>query len=152
VRGPQPRALELETPRFERGVAPVGKPQNNRAGLGEPGDRVFKLKTSKSVRGKLKELYDVLTSLLPRDELPKSALRYREEWEDSFLQVIRNRLATGKWLKPKEGKGEEEEEGEEEEQHPKEAAVPADDALHLIERGAEGSRRRAGGSRSPRES
>jgi hypothetical protein len=78
----------------------VGKPQNNRAGLGEPGNRVFKLKISKSVRGKLKEFYDMLTSLLPRDELPKSTLRYREEWEDSFLQVIHSRLATGKWLRP----------------------------------------------------
>jgi len=100
VRGLQLRALELETPRFERGVAPVGKPQNNQAGLGEPGDRVFKLKISKSVRGKLKEFYYMLTSLLPRDELPKSAFRYREEWEDSFLQVVHSRLKSGKWLRP----------------------------------------------------
>jgi len=77
----------------------VGKtPNRPRAGLGV---RVFKLKTSKDIRGKLKEFYDMLTSLLPRGGLPKSALRYREEWEDSFLQVIHNRLATGKWLKPK---------------------------------------------------
>jgi predicted RNA-binding Zn-ribbon protein involved in translation (DUF1610 family) len=100
VRGLQLRALEPETPRFERGVAPVGKPQNNRAGLGEPGDRVFKLKTSKSVRGKLKEFYNMLTSLLPRDELPKSALRYREEWERSFIEVVHSRLKSGKWLRP----------------------------------------------------
>jgi hypothetical protein len=82
----------------------VGKPRNNRAGLGEPGNRVFKLKTSKSVRGKLKEFYDTLTSLLPRGGLPKSALRYREEWERSFIEVIHSRLATGKWLKPKKRK------------------------------------------------
>ena len=56
----------------------VGKaPNRPRAGLGEPSNRVFKLKTSKSVRGKLKEFYDMLTSLLPRGELPKSAFRYR---------------------------------------------------------------------------
>ncbi|MCC6050968.1 MAG: transposase [Thermofilum sp.] len=48
----------------------------------------------------MKEFYDMLTSLLPRDELPKSAFRYREEWEDSFIEVIHNRLATGKWLRP----------------------------------------------------
>jgi hypothetical protein len=100
VRGLQLRALELETPRFERGVAPVGKPQNNRAGLGEPGDRVFKLKTSKSARGKLKEFYNMLTSLLPRDELPKSALRYREEWERNLIEVVHSRLKSGKWLRP----------------------------------------------------
>ena len=82
----------------------VGKPRNNRAGLGEPGNRVFKLKISKSVRGKLKEFYDTLTSLLPRGGLPKSALRYREEWERSFIEVIHSRLATGKWLKPKKRK------------------------------------------------
>jgi len=74
----------------------LGKPQNNRAGLGV---RVFKLKT-KSIRGKLKEFYDMLTSLLPRGELPKSTLRYRGEWENSFIEVIHSRLATGKWLRP----------------------------------------------------
>ena len=106
MRGPEaPRAPELEIPCLERGAEPkgVGKLQNNRSGaeLGEPGVRVFKLKTSKNIRGKLKKFYDMLTSLLPRGGLPKSALRYREEWERSFLQVIHNRLATGKWLKPK---------------------------------------------------
>jgi hypothetical protein len=76
----------------------VGKPQNNRAGLGV---RVFKLKTSKSIREKLKEFYNMLTSLLPRGELPKSAFRYRREWENSFMEVINSRLATGRWLRPK---------------------------------------------------
>jgi hypothetical protein len=65
-----------------------------------PGRRVFKLKTSKSVREKLKEFYDMLTYLLPRDELPKSAFRYREEWENSFIETIHNRLKSGKWLRP----------------------------------------------------
>jgi hypothetical protein len=65
-----------------------------------PGRRVFKLKTSKNIRGKLKEFYDMLTSLLPRDGLPKSAFRYREEWERSFIEVVHSRLATGKWLRP----------------------------------------------------
>jgi hypothetical protein len=65
-----------------------------------PGRRVFKLKTSKSVRGKLKELYYMLTSLLPRDGLPKSAFRYRREWERSFIEVVHSRLAIGKWLRP----------------------------------------------------
>jgi hypothetical protein len=50
----------------------AGKTPSNRAGLGEPGNRVFKLKISKSVRGKLKELYDMLTSLLPRDDFRKA--------------------------------------------------------------------------------
>jgi len=104
VRGPEPRVPELEIPCLERGAEPkgVGKPKNNcsGAGLGEPGVRVFKLKT-KSIRGKLKEFYDMLTSLLPRDGLPKSAFRYREEWENSFIEVIHSRLATGKWLRPK---------------------------------------------------
>jgi hypothetical protein len=103
VKGPEPRVPELEIPCLERGAEPkgVGKLQNNRSGaeLGEPGVRVFKLKT-KSVRGKLKEFYDMLTSLLPRDELPKSAFRYRREWENSFIEVIHSRLATGKWLRP----------------------------------------------------
>jgi hypothetical protein len=103
VRGPEPRVPELEIPCLERGAEPkgVGKPKNNcsGAGLGEPGVRVFKLKT-KSIRGKLKEFYDMLTSLLPRDGLPKSAFRYREEWENSFIEVIHSRLATGKWLRP----------------------------------------------------
>ena len=80
----------------------MGKPQNNWAGLGV---RVFKLKTSKNVRGKLKEFYDMLTSLLPRDELPKSAFRYREEWENSFIETIHNRLATCKWLRPAKKRG-----------------------------------------------
>ena len=48
----------------------------------------------------MKEFYNMLTSLLPRDELPKSAFRYREEWEDSFLQVVHSRLKSGKWLRP----------------------------------------------------
>ncbi len=65
-----------------------------------PGRRVFKLKTSKSIKGKLKEFYNVLTSFIRLVEIPKSALRYREEWEDSFIEVIHNRLATGKWLRP----------------------------------------------------
>jgi hypothetical protein len=65
-----------------------------------PGRRVFKLKTSKSIKGKLKEFYNVLTSFIQLVEIPKSALRYREEWEDSFLQAVHNRLATGKWLRP----------------------------------------------------
>ncbi|MCC6051164.1 MAG: hypothetical protein LM580_10675 [Thermofilum sp.] len=55
VRGPEPRAPELETPRFERGAVPMGagKPQNNRAGLGF---RVYKPKVSKANREKLKTL------------------------------------------------------------------------------------------------
>jgi len=64
------------------------------------GRRVFKLKTSKSIREKLKEFYDMLTYLLPRDGLPKNAFRYREEWENSFIETIHNRLKSGKWLRP----------------------------------------------------
>ena len=132
VRGLEPRAPELESPRplgarvggrgssklvsvWERfqpfsHPAPAGRSPLVKGGIvgGDgkangttpgPGRRVFKLKT-KSVRGKLKEFYNMLTSLLPRDELPKSALRYREEWENSFLQVIHSRLKSGKWLRP----------------------------------------------------
>jgi hypothetical protein len=73
-------------------------------GLGEPGNRVFKLKTSKNVREKLKEFYNMLTSFIQLVEIPKSTLRYRREWENSFLQVIHNHLATGKWLRPKKRK------------------------------------------------
>jgi len=69
-----------------------------------PGRRVFKLKTSKSIRGKLKDFYDMLTSLLQQVELPKSAFRYREEWENSFVEVVHNRLKSGKWLRPKKKK------------------------------------------------
>jgi hypothetical protein len=65
-----------------------------------PGRRVFKLKISKNIKEKLKEFYYMLTSLLPRDGLPKSAFRYREEWERSFIEVVHSRLATGKWLRP----------------------------------------------------
>ncbi len=65
-----------------------------------PGRRVFKLKTSKSIKGKLKEFYNMLTSFIRLVEIPKSALRYREEWENSFLQTVHSRLATGKWLRP----------------------------------------------------
>jgi hypothetical protein len=48
----------------------------------------------------LKEFYNTLTSLLPRGGLPKSALRYREEWERSFIEVVHSRLKSGKWLRP----------------------------------------------------
>jgi len=73
------------------------------AGLGEPGYRVFKPKTTKNIRGKLKEFYNMLTSLLPQD-IPKSALRYREEWERNFMEVIHSRLRSSSWLRPKKRK------------------------------------------------
>ena len=65
-----------------------------------PGWRIFKLKTSKSIKGKLKDFYNMLTFLLQQVELPKSAFRYREEWENSFIEVVHNRLKSGKWLRP----------------------------------------------------
>ena len=57
VSGLEPRAPELEAPRFERGVVPVGKAPSNRprAGLGF---RVYKPKVSRVNREKLKMLYD----------------------------------------------------------------------------------------------
>jgi hypothetical protein len=68
--------------------APAGRPPLVRSGIvaGEkkrngttpgPGRRVFKLKTSKSIKGKLKNFYNMLTFLLQQVELPKSAFRYR---------------------------------------------------------------------------
>jgi Zn-finger nucleic acid-binding protein len=67
---------------------------------GEPGYRVFKLKTKKAVKEKLKEFYDLLTSLNPVSRLPKNTMQYREEWENSFLQVVHSRLtaSAGRWL------------------------------------------------------
>jgi len=64
MRGLAPRALEQETPRFERGavLTGVGKAPSNRAGLGF---RVWKPKVSKANREKLKALYnDVVNHLL----------------------------------------------------------------------------------------
>jgi transposase len=65
-----------------------------------PGRRVYKLKTKKAVKEKLKEFYDLLTSLNPVSRLPKNTMRYREEWENSFLQVVHSRLtaSAGRWL------------------------------------------------------
>jgi len=64
VRGPEPRALELEIPRLERGtvLTGTGKAPSNRAGLGF---RVYKPKVSKVNREKLKTLYnDVVNYIL----------------------------------------------------------------------------------------
>jgi hypothetical protein len=62
VRGLEPRALELEISRFERGVVPVGKAPSNRAGLGF---RVYKPRVSKVNRERLKALYnDVVNYVL----------------------------------------------------------------------------------------
>jgi len=46
----------------------------------------------------------MLTFLLQQVELPKSTFRYREEWENSFVEVVHNRLKSGKWLRPKKKK------------------------------------------------
>jgi hypothetical protein len=65
VRGPEPRALELESPRLERGAVLTGAgkaPNRPRAGLGF---RVYKPKVSKVNREKLKTLYnDVVNYVL----------------------------------------------------------------------------------------
>ena len=97
-----------------------------------PGRRVFKLKTSKSIRGKLKDFYDMLTSLLKQVELLKSAFRYREEWENSFVEVVHNRLKSGKWLRPKKKKRKngKRKKKEKQETYPEETTVLAYGALY----------------------
>jgi hypothetical protein len=106
VRGLEPRALELEIPRLERGAVPmgVGKPQNNRprAGLGF---RVWKPRVSKANREKLKALYnDILNYLLGiTSELKgsKYLTYYAEEWEKMYEEVKRQREGAGKRTLPK---------------------------------------------------
>jgi len=104
--GRRPRALAPErAPRPPGRAGDMARGEKDRpgAGLGEPGYRVFKPKTTKNIRGKLKEFYNMLTSLLPQD-IPKSALRYREEWERNFMEVIHSRLRSSSWLRPKKRK------------------------------------------------
>jgi len=57
VKGPEPRAPELDTPRFEREAVPMGAGEapSNRAGLGF---RVYKPRVSKVNRERLKALYN----------------------------------------------------------------------------------------------
>jgi len=75
---------------------------------GAEGYRVFKVK---EIREELKEFYNSLisstyafTSFRENGALPKSALRYRKEWEREWKNVIKTRLSSGKWLRPSSGK------------------------------------------------
>jgi hypothetical protein len=106
MRGLEPRALELEIPRLERGAVPmgVGKPQNNRprAGLGF---RVYKPRVSKANREKLKTLYnDVVNYILGVvHELKgsKYLVYYADEWREMYENAKRMREEAGKRTLPK---------------------------------------------------
>jgi ribosomal protein S27AE len=102
VRGPEPRALELEIPRFERGVVPVGKAPSNRAGLGF---RVYKPRVSKVNRERLKALYnDVVNYILGVvHELKgfKYLAYYAGEWKEMYENAKRVREEAGKRTPPK---------------------------------------------------
>ena len=104
VSGLEPRAPELEAPRFERGVVPVGKAPSNRprAGLGF---RVYKLKVSGVNREKLKVLYnDVINCILGAvHELKgsKYLAYYAEEWVEMYENAKRMREEAGKRTLPK---------------------------------------------------
>jgi ribosomal protein S27AE len=106
VRGPEPRALELEIPRPERGTVPmgVGEPQNNRprAGLGF---RVYKPRVSKANREKLKALYnDVVNYLLGVASEAKGSkylAYYAGEWREVYEEVKEMRARAGKRTPPR---------------------------------------------------
>jgi len=104
VRGPEPRALELEIPRLERGtvLTGTGKAPSNRAGLGF---RVYKPKVSRVNREKLKTLYnDVVNYLLGVVSEPKRSkylTYYADEWEEMYEEVKRMREEAGKRTLPK---------------------------------------------------
>ena len=104
VSGLEPRVPELEAPRFERGVVPVGKAPSNRprAGLGF---RVYKLKVSGVNREKLKVLYnDVINCILGAvHELKgsKYLAYYTEEWVEMYENAKRMREEAGKRTLPK---------------------------------------------------
>ena len=97
VRGPEPPAPE------QRAVPMgVGKPRNNRAGLGF---RVYKPKVNRVNREKLKALYnDIVNYLLGvASELKgsKYLTYYAEEWEKMYEEVKRQREGAGKRTLPK---------------------------------------------------
>jgi len=104
VRGPEPPAPELETPRFERGVVltGTGKAPSNRAGLGF---RVYKPKVSKANREKLKTLYnDVVNYVLGVVRELKGSkylTYYAEEWKKMYENAKRVREEAGKRTLPK---------------------------------------------------
>ncbi|MCC6049416.1 MAG: transposase [Thermofilum sp.] len=102
VRGLEPRALELEIPRFEREVVPVGKAPSNRAGLGF---RVYKPRVSKVNRERLKALYnDVINYILGVvHELKgsKYLAYYADEWVEMYENAKRVREEAGKRTLPK---------------------------------------------------
>jgi hypothetical protein len=102
VSGLEPRAPELEAPRFERGVVPVGKAPSNRAGLGF---RVYKPKVSKANREKLKTLYNDVVNYLfgVTSELKgsKQLVYYAEEWVEMYENAKRMREEAGKRTLPK---------------------------------------------------
>jgi len=104
ARGSEPRALELEIPRLERGtvLTGAGKAPSNRAGLGF---RVWKPKVSKVNREKLKTLYnDVVNYLIGvASELKgsKYLAYYADEWKEMYEEVKRQREEAGKRTLPK---------------------------------------------------
>jgi ribosomal protein S27AE len=104
VRGPEPPAPELETPRFEQRVVltGTGKAPSNRAGLGF---RVYKPKVSKANRKKLKTLYnDVVNYVLGVVRELKGSkylAYYADEWKKMFEEVKRQREEAGKRTPPK---------------------------------------------------
>jgi len=104
VRGPEPRAPELEISRFERGVVPVGKAPSNRprAGLGF---RVYKPRVSRVNRERLKALYnDVINCILGVvHELKgsKYLTYYADEWREMYENAKRMREEAGKRTPPK---------------------------------------------------
>ena len=104
MRGLEPRALELEIPRFEREVVPVGKAPSNRprAGLGF---RVWKLRVSRVNREKLKALYnDIVNYLLGVASEPKGSkylTYYADEWKGMYENTKKMRREAGKRTLPK---------------------------------------------------
>jgi len=102
VRGPEPRAPELEIPRFERGVVPVGKAPSNRAGLGFG---VYKPRVSKVNRERLKALYnDVVNYVLGVVRELKGSkylAYYADEWREMYENAKRVREEAGKRTLPK---------------------------------------------------
>jgi predicted RNA-binding Zn-ribbon protein involved in translation (DUF1610 family) len=105
MRRPEPRVLELEIPRLERGAVPMGAgkiPNRPRAGLGF---RVYKPRVSKANREKLKTLYnDVVNYLLGVASEVKGSkylVYYADEWKKMFEEVKKKRGEAGKRTLPR---------------------------------------------------
>ena len=105
MRGPEPPAPELETPRFERGVVltGTGKAPSNRAGLGF---RVYKPRVSNVNRERLKTLYNdvvnyILLGVVHELKGSKYLAYYADEWIKEWQNVLRMREEAGKRTLPK---------------------------------------------------